>query len=92
MMLFCYHGVMKRRAQIQLDWEDHEALKRWARQKGISISAAVRCLIRENLINPTPKDDSRVNAFLEAAGEIPGSEGEGDVAERHDEILYGGDS
>ena len=89
MMLFCYHDVMKKRAQIQLDWEDHEVLKRWARQRGISISAAVRWLIRENLVAAGPKNDSRVDAFLEAAGVIAGSEDEGDVAEHHDQILYG---
>lgn len=83
---------MKKRAQIQLDWEDHAELKRWARQRGISISAAVRWLIRENLGVADPENDSKVDAFLEAAGEIAGSQGEGDVAERHDEILYGGDS
>ncbi|MBN2493353.1 MAG: hypothetical protein JXR96_02075 [Deltaproteobacteria bacterium] len=82
---------MKRRAQIQLERDDHEALKRWARQRGISVSAAVRWLLREHLLDPMPMDDEQVRAFVEAAGAIEGSEGEGDVAERHDDYLYGDD-
>lgn len=80
---------MKMRMQIQLDPADHDALERWARARGISMSGAVRGLIREHLI-PRASGD-RVAAFLKAAGIVKSSRSdEGRVSEDHDQYLYGG--
>jgi hypothetical protein len=79
---------MKLRTQVQLEPEDHEALRRWARRQGVSMSGALRLLIRRHLTDERPAD--RVSAFLSAAGSLPSSlEDEGRVGEDHDRFLYG---
>jgi hypothetical protein len=80
---------MKTRTQIQLDPEDYRALKAWAQRRGISLSAAVRWLVRENLGGEEAPRDERVREFLAAAGSIQGGAGEGDISRRHDQVLYG---
>ena len=89
MMLFLHHNGMKTRLQIQLDPEDYRALKSWASAYGISMSAAVRVLIRERLRH----DDVRIEAaerFVSAAGVLEEREEQRDVSREHDRYLYGG--
>jgi len=88
MTSFHYHDVMKRRLQIQLDPEDYEALKSWARWRAISMSAAVRWLIREKLASRPQRTDPRIERFLAAAGSVTAA-GEGEVSALHDRYLYG---
>ena len=91
MMLFQHHNVMKKkRLQIQLDPEDYSALRSWASALGVSMSSAVRMLVRERLRD----DDSQVESrerFRAAAGFLTEPDGAGDVSAEHDRILYGGD-
>jgi hypothetical protein len=79
---------MKVRTQVQLDPEDHDALQKWAESRGISMSGAVRWLIREHLARRPAPD--RVDGFLEAAGSVRSVRSdEGRVSEQHDTHLYG---
>ncbi|MFH1436446.1 MAG: CopG family transcriptional regulator [Pseudomonadota bacterium] len=89
MVFVCYDDVMKMRTQVQLDPEDHEALKQWAHQRGISLSAAVRWLIRMNLQARDKLPEKTVNEIVALSGAISGKSDEGDVSVRHDEYLYG---
>ncbi len=83
---------MKVRTQIQIDPEDQEALKKWAHERGISMSAAVRWLIREHLRVQSPKPDRVMQEFLSASGAISGQDDEGEVSREHDFHLYGNGS
>lgn len=78
---------MKVRTQVQLDPDDHRRLQEWARARGVSVSGAVRWLIRQHL-GPTPGPD-RVAAFLKAAGSVHSSrDDEGPVSAEHDRHIY----
>ncbi len=79
---------MKSRLQIQLDPEDYAALKTWASGTGVSMSAAVRMLIRERLRNDGSRQEAR-ERFLAAAGRICERPGEDAVSAEHDRFLYG---
>ena len=86
MMLLRHHYVMKKRLQIQLDPEDYGALRSWASAYGVSMSAAVRMLVRERL----RADESQVEVrerFRAAAGALRESDGASDVSAEHDRIL-----
>ncbi len=85
----CQHGGMKRRLQIQLDPQDYEALRSWARWRAVSMSAAVRWLIREKLVSQPKATDPRIERFLAAAGTVSSAPGEGEVSVDHDRHLYG---
>lgn len=76
---------MKTRTQIQLDREEHEALKAWAHRHGLSMSAAVRWLIRSHLMGKG-RDRGR-ERMLSACGAIRGRKGQASVD--HDRYLYG---
>src|SRR5438477_3388331 len=82
---------MKTRTQIQLDPEDYDVLKTWTRERGISLSAAIRWLIREKA-RETMKSprEALTRAFVSAAGRIhSNASDEGKVSRRHDDVLYG---
>lgn len=89
MMVFSHHNGMKTRLQIQLDPEDYLALKSWASAYGISMSAAVRMLIRERLRHDESRDEA-VKRFEAAAGVLEEPDEERDVSREHDRHLYGG--
>ena len=78
-----------KRTQIQLEPEDHRALKVWATRRGISLAAAVRWLIREQLRGGPDRSREVAARFREALGAIRGRKGDGAVSARHDEVLYG---
>ncbi len=77
------------RTQIQLEKEDHEALKAWARRRGLSVSAAIRLLVRESVSSGARDADERSRRLLSAAGAIRGGKDEGYVSRDHDRYLYG---
>ncbi len=79
---------MKVRTQIQLDPEEHEALKVWAHQHGLSMSAGVRWLIRSHLLKGEGK--GRVKEKLLSASGLIRGEDEDEVSARHDGVLRGG--
>lgn len=79
---------MKKRTQIQLDPEEHEALKAWAHHHGLSMSAGVRWLIRTHLLKGEGKGRVK-EKLLSASGLIRGQD-EDDVSARHDAVLRGG--
>jgi len=79
---------MKVRTQIQLDPEEHEALKAWAHRHGLSMSAGVRWLIRSHLLRGEGK--SRVKERLLSASGLIRGEDEDEVSAQHDRILHGG--
>jgi hypothetical protein len=80
---------MKTRIQIQVDPQDHEALKSWAKWRGASVSAVVRWLIREKLAAEGRRTDAQRERFLSVAGAVAGAADEGEVSARHDRYLYG---
>ncbi len=77
------------RAQIQLPEDQHRRLRRWARQRGISLSEAVRRCVAEQLaqdgLSPTRED--RVQAALAVCGRYAGRPGSSRVAVEHDRHL-----
>lgn len=89
MMSSSYHGGMTKRLQFRLDPLDLEALREFAHRRGLTLSAAVRALIRERLGPRAEPPAEVVRRFLAAAGFIPGAPGEGTVSRDHDEALYG---
>ena len=80
---------MKTRLQIQVDPQDHEALKSWAKWRGASVSGVVRWLIREKLAMERKRTDAQRQRFFSAAGAIAGAADEGEVSAHHDRYLYG---
>jgi hypothetical protein len=80
---------MKTRLQIQLDPEDYRALKSWASAYDISMSAAVRMLIRERLRHDGSRDEA-AKRFEAAAGVLEEPGEKRDVSREHDRYVYGG--
>ena len=77
----------KVRTQIQLDPEDLDSLRSFARRKGISVSGAVRLLVREAVAPSGGKSDW--SRFMEFGGSLTEVDGRTDVAANHDRYLYG---
>lgn len=77
----------KTRTQIQLDPADHARIKAFAAERGISMAAAIRMLVRQSL-GETKSADEKWKAFVRFKGGKD-RERRTDVAERHDEFLYG---
>lgn len=76
------------RSQIQFTEEQHRLLKRWARQRDISISEAVRRCVDERLAaeRVAPTRAMMVREAL-AAPTYKDREGKTDVAVNHDKYL-----
>jgi hypothetical protein len=77
------------RTQIQLPPEQHRALKRWAAERGISMSEAVRRCVasqleRDEAVGSRP---ARVREALSAVGRYEDPEGPSRVAVDHDDHL-----
>lgn len=79
---------MKTRLQIQLDHEDYEAVRSWAAMAGVSMSAAIRMLIRDSL-GARGDHQQAVERFLAAGGTLTEAAGSDAVSREHDEVLYG---
>ena len=77
------------RTQIQLTAEQHKALKRWARQRNISLSEAIRRFVSDRLATEraTPTRAELLKAALAAAGAWRDPEGLDSVARDHDAHL-----
>ena len=77
------------RTQIQLTPEQHRQLKRWARERGISLSEAVRRCVAERLAaeRNAPTRADRVREVLALAGKYRDASGATDVAREHDAHL-----
>jgi hypothetical protein len=77
------------RTQIQLTVEQHRALKRWARQRDISLSEAIRRLVADRLASErtAPSRADLVKTALSAAGAYRDPDGLSDVAREHDSHL-----
>lgn len=78
-----------RRTQIQLTEEQHRQLKRWARERGISLSEAIRRCVSERLAAElaAPTRADRVREVLALAGKYRDPSGTTDVAREHDAHL-----
>lgn len=77
------------RTQIQLTEEQHNQLKRWAHNRGISLSEAVRRCVAERLA-AEPTELSRADRVREASavfGKYADPGGPSRVAKNHDEHL-----
>lgn len=77
----------EKRTQLYLSAEQHAAVQRLARQRGLSMAAVVREAIQalvESTLARQPADGADPLADL-----IGVFEGPGDLAERHDDYLYG---
>jgi len=76
----------KVRTQVLFDEEDYRNIKREAFERGISMSAVVREMCRERYVGgkTTIKNREAALRFIGA-----GRDTKSDVAERHDDYLYG---
>ena len=78
------------RTQVQLTPEQHRRLKRWAQQRGISLSEAVRRCVAQQLDaeQGAPDRAALVREAVQVAGTYQDPEGATDVAREHDQHLY----
>ena len=74
------------RTQIQLEKRQYDALRKWARGLGISLSEAVRRCVAERLADekaaPTPEE--RLRAARAVIGKYADPAGRSKVAREHD--------
>lgn len=89
-------AVSEIRTQIYLEREQHEALKREAKRRGVSMAQVVREAVSAYLVeSPGAQGMSDEEYLADPIWDLPiGSEefegfGRSDAAENHDEILYG---
>ena len=77
------------RTQIQLSPEQHRALKRWAADRGISMSEAVRRCVASHLEGDEAMNNrpARVREALSVVGRYADPEGPSRVALDHDAHL-----
>jgi hypothetical protein len=77
------------RTQIQLTDDQHRWLRRWAQERGISMSEAVRRCIAERRTQEEGREErvDRVREALTVVGKYADPEGPSRVARDHDEIL-----
>ena len=77
------------RTQIQLPQDLHRRLKRWARQRDISLAEAVRRCVADRLAleEDTPTRAARVREAMAVAGAYRDPEGRSDIARDHDAEL-----
>ena len=77
------------RTQIQLPEDEHRRLRRWARQRGISLSEAVRRCVAEQLTQEgtSPTREERVQAALAVCGRYADRSAPSRVAMEHDRHL-----
>lgn len=77
-----------RRAQVYFDEREYEAVREVSFKERISISALIRRLVDEQLLGRTRKKKKNAAAWLlSMAGTI--HDPKRDVAERHDDYLWG---
>ena len=77
------------RTQIQLPPDQHQALKRWAAERGISVSEAVRRCVASQLEREAADGGrpARVREALSVIGRYQDPEGPSRVARDHDDHL-----
>jgi len=78
-----------KRLNIEIPWEQYEVLRREAALRGTTVSGVLRDLI-EGLRRPRrgrKKQDLREDPFFKMKGSF---EGPANLAEKHDDYLYGG--
>ncbi len=77
------------RTQIQLTPDQHRRLKKWAQQRGISLSEAIRRLVAERLDSErgTPSREALVREAMTVVGAYRDPSGDTDVAREHDRHL-----
>ncbi|MGD2123040.1 MAG: CopG family transcriptional regulator [Gemmatimonadota bacterium] len=77
------------RTQIQVTEEQHRWLKRWARERGISLSEAVRrCVDLQMAAEATGNRRSdRVRRAMSVIGKYSDPEGSSSVGRDHDTVL-----
>lgn len=75
------------RAQVYFDEQEYEAVRQVAFKERKSISALIRKLVDEQLLNRTAKKKKGAEGLLSLIGMF--RETRSDVAERHDDYLWG---
>lgn len=75
------------RAQVYFDEKEYEAVRQTAFKRRVSISALIRRLVDEQLLGRTSKKKNAAEWLLSLSGLI--HETKPDVAERHDDYLWG---
>jgi hypothetical protein len=80
--------MAKVRTQIQLEPDEHAAVKAEARRRRVSVSQAIRDMVRSTLGIDADLDE-RTRRFLAAAGAGREPDGRRDVARRHDDAWHG---
>jgi hypothetical protein len=77
------------RTQIQLTLDQHRRLKKWAQQRGISLSEAIRRFVADRLEaeQAVPTREALVREAMSAIGAYRDPTGATDVAREHDQYL-----
>jgi hypothetical protein len=77
------------RTQIQLTQEQHRWLKRWAQERGISLSEAVRrCVSQQQTAEATEdRHSDRVRKALSVLGKYSDPDGISNIGRDHDIFL-----
>jgi hypothetical protein len=77
------------RTQIQLTSDQHRRLKKWAQQRGISLSEAIRRFVADRLEaeQAAPTRETLVREAMTAVGAYRDPSGATDVAREHDRHL-----
>lgn len=77
------------RTQIQLTPDQHRRLKKWAQQRGISLSEAIRRFVADRLDaeQAAPTREALVREAMTAVGAYRDPSGATDVAREHDRHL-----
>jgi hypothetical protein len=77
------------RTQIQLPEDQYRRLRRWARERGISLAEAIRRCVADRLVaeEGAPSRAERVRAALAVCGKYRDPDGQSRVAIDHDRRL-----
>jgi hypothetical protein len=77
------------RTQIQLTEEQHRSLKRWARDRGISLSEAVRRCVDQQMAAEASgnRRSDRVREAMSVVGKFSDPEGSSSIGRDHDTVL-----
>lgn len=78
------------RAQVYFDEKEYEAVRQTAFKERISISALIRRLVDEKLLGRRQKPKNAIAKLRSLVGMF--HETKSDVAERHDDYLWGEES
>ncbi len=82
--------ISEKRTQIYLPAQQHGALKRLAKQRGVSLAQIVREALTAHMAADPSAAVRRETKVVDPLGDLIGcAKGPGDLAKNHDDYLYG---